>query len=194
MEYSEMNPIQAAEWRIKMGVALVGDKEKVATIAEMQLDLSHAWGIAVEVHGNQRDKAGEPYLFHIARVAMAMDNDLDQAVAILHDSLEDSATALDRGRLVHRIGVLYGANVEETVAELTRLDHEPYMDYIRRLSVNPLAVKVKLADLNDNSRPERLAKLPELEGQRLWTKYREALAFLYSIPAESPEPRPPGKS
>jgi len=34
----------------------------------MSLDLKRTFEIAVEVRGRQRDKAGEPHLFHVMRV------------------------------------------------------------------------------------------------------------------------------
>jgi hypothetical protein len=61
------------------------------------------------------------------------------------------------------------------------------MDYIRRLSTNPLAVKVKFADLADNRRRERLRKLPREESNRLFDKYEQAWLLLYSLTMDGTE-------
>lgn len=145
-----------------------------------ELMLGEAFKIAVEVHGNQRDKSGEPYLGHVCRVMSAMETDTERCVAILHDALEDcdSLYTLEYGR---RIGDIYGVEVIDAVIALTRFDRvflPDYMDYIRRLSFNPLAVKVKLSDLADNMRRDRLRKLPALEAERLYQRYHEAYCFL----------------
>lgn len=169
----------------------------------MTLDLTAAFSIAVEIHGAQRDKVGEPMLFHVMRVAMAMDDDWERATALLHDAIEDTPGSFvsfdgsyiqtEKEKLLLRIELLYGEAVSHAVFALTRQDYgvdkqghwcaqdEPYLDYIRRLSSNPLAVKVKLSDLDDNLDATRLGKLPEAEMERLWKKYRAAQAYLLSM-------------
>jgi len=170
------------------------------------LYLSQAFRIAVEVHGAQRDKGGEPYLFHVMRVAMAMDDDFERATALLHDAIEDTPgpfinytgfTQTEKFKLLHRIEVLYGEAVSQAVFALTRQDwgvdekgnwcpkEEPYLDYIRRLSSNPLAVKVKFADIQDNRNPARLKKLPRAECDRLYDKYEQAWLTLYAAADEA---------
>lgn len=155
----------------------------------MELSLKEAFRIAVEVHGDQRDKSGEPYLFHVMRVAAQMDTDEERVVAILHDVIEDFVPEEgDIGQtlaLVSRIYELYGPNIGNAVEALTKGTDVPYMDYIRRLSTNPLAVKVKLADLEDNSNPERLESREPKEAVRLYAKYAEAYAFLFNQRAPS---------
>lgn len=167
----------------------------------MELLLAEAFKIAVEVHGNQRDKAGEPYMGHICRVMSAMDTDTERCVAILHDSIEDSKrvggmTRHLRGlfpdEIVDAVGALSRRPVNlQTLAQLVTdgarpIERESYMDYIRRLSSNPLAVKVKLADLRDNMNEDRLRKLPtKEEAFRLHKKYWEAYRFLSPTATES---------
>lgn len=143
----------------------------------MELLLKKAFEIAVEVHGDQRDKAGEPYLFHVMRVAMQMDSDGERVVALLHDVFEDSLSDVSL-TLPYEIVAAYGSSIFNTVKVLTRRNEERYMDYIRRLSANPLAAKVKLADLIDNADPKRLSKLKPEEAARLSRKYDEAYCYL----------------
>lgn len=142
------------------------------------MQLAEAFKIAFDIHGNQRDRSGEPYLFHVARVAMSMKTDEERAVALLHDTVEASATLEAQVDLVRRIRLHFGEVVSKTVLRLTRTEFEPYMDYIRRLSTDKLAVKVKLADLSDNMREERLARLPDVEADELRAKYGPAYLFL----------------
>lgn len=163
----------------------------------MELSLKEAFRIAVEVHGDQRDKAGEPYLFHVMRVADQMDTDEERAVAILHDVIEDFVPGEGHTgqtlALVSRIYEAYGSNVTSAVEALTKGTEVPYMDYIRRLSTNPLAVKVKFADLNDNRNRGRLRKLPRDEADRLFDKYEQAWLVLYAAASEAgtlPEVKP----
>lgn len=55
-------------------------------------------------------------------------------------------------------------------------DDEKYMDYIKRVALNPLAKQVKIADLNDNL--NRNDGLPEKEKASLSQRYRKSLVFL----------------
>ena len=71
----------------------------------------------------------------------------------------------------------------ETVLEALRLlTHSPeedYFTYIRRLKENPLARKVKLADLDHNSQLDRLPQITEKDRERL-EKYQKAKEILNS--------------
>ena len=153
----------------------------------MTLDLKPAFEIAVQVHGSQRDKAGLPYLGHLFRVMEQMETDEERVVAILHDVLEDGPGGIERISTQCRISSVYGDDVLEAIFSLTRDPGEPYSDYIRRLSTNPLAVKVKFADLTDNMNPQRLRKLPRDEANRLFDKYTNAYNLLYCCAEEAEE-------
>lgn len=139
------------------------------------LHLQAAWRIAVEAHALQLDKGKESYLFHVARVAMALDTPLEQVCGLLHDVLEDSP---DSGAWYAVIQQEFPWAVIECCEALCRRDVEPYEAYIARLATNPLAVKVKLADLDDNLNVRRLCKLPKKEAARLQAKYLSAFAYL----------------
>jgi (p)ppGpp synthase/HD superfamily hydrolase len=142
------------------------------------VDLKPAIEIAVEVHGEQVDKCGDPYLFHVFRVAMDMETNEERVVAFLHDSLEDIPKGLTRLRVDRMIEFWYDRALLDKVWALTRGEEETYMEYIERLSSTPIAVKVKLADLMDNMRTDRLEKLPAEDRVRLLKKYQEAYEFL----------------
>ena len=53
----------------------------------------------------------------------------------------------------------------------------PYMDYVRAIKSNPVARKVKIADLTHNSDSTRVDEIDERMLER-WEKYREALRIL----------------
>jgi (p)ppGpp synthase/HD superfamily hydrolase len=89
---------------------------------------------------------GSPYILHPLRPMMQMHTDEERIVAILHDVVEDTEVTLND---LQEAG--FGENVLEAVRLLTHEDDLSYEDYVLRLKSNPLARKVKLADLNDNA-------------------------------------------
>ena len=66
----------------------------------------------------------------------------------------------------------------EAVDAITHRTHEPLVEYYSRIKCNPLATKVKLADVMDNLRADRMQKLPKETQVRLTRKYRRALKVL----------------
>jgi len=116
--------------------------------------LQKAIRFATEAHFYQKDKQGKPYILHPIRVMLACTTVEEQIVAILHDVLEDCP-----GKTINNIKDQVFITEQEACAiiALTRLkDKETYSEYIDRLSSNPLAVKVKLLDLEDNTSELRL--------------------------------------
>ena len=49
------------------------------------------------------------------------------------------------------------------------------LQYYERVRTNPIALTVKLADINDNSDPERLSRLDQPTRERLEAKYAWAI-------------------
>lgn len=133
------------------------------------MKLTSAIMIACEAHEGQTDKAGEPYIFHPLRVMMSLTDDKHRIVAVLHDVAEDYEFGWDRIKDGD-----FGEDIEAAVDALTRRDGEPYSEFISRCGADPIARVVKLADIEDNLRPERSSSLPD----SLWARYlagREAL-------------------
>lgn len=143
--------------------------------------LQRAIELAVRAHAGQRD-GGEPYILHPMRVMLSLspDREVDfdhlRAVAILHDAVE-------RGEAT--MGNLRNARLPRAVIEaIGLLTHDKkkqsYAKYIERLKPNPLARRVKLADLKDNSQLPFLAlrksKFPK-DLPRL-TRYAASYQFL----------------
>ena len=124
-------------------------------------------------HNGQTDKAGEDYLFHLSRVAGRLSGD-DQIVAWLHDVIEDTEYEMSD------IKSYFPDNIASAVDAITKRNGETYAAYLKRVKSNDMALRVKLADIADNSDPERLAKLDEKTRVRLKMKYETALETLLS--------------
>ena len=131
-----------------------------------------AMAICFDVHKNQLDKSGLPYVFHPFHLAEQMETEHEVCVALLHDVIEDSD---------HTPGELSQAGfpdeVVRAVRTLTRAPHMHYLDYVARLRQNPIARRVKLADLAHNSDLSRLGYVSDQDRRRV-LKYRMAQAIL----------------
>src|SRR4051812_10261003 len=105
--------------------------------------INYALKVAEAALGNKEDRAGRPYMSHVVRVwqQVSFEEIPVQVAAILHDVVEDSSVTI--------LGLRkkFGREIAEAVDALTRRQGETYNDYITRLSKNPIAVKVKKADL-----------------------------------------------
>jgi hypothetical protein len=129
----------------------------------------------------QRDKAGIPYALHVVRVACSLLPDEDAAiVGAMHDILEDCSNDTKRAQMKEAILLFQKPFISEAVLLLARDKSVLYADYIAALAPNPLARKVKLADLRDNLRPDRIAAA-EANGHdmsQLKQRYQAALTYL----------------
>ena len=135
-----------------------------------------AEALAAYAHAGQLDKAGRPYIDHPRAVAAGVETDLEKTVAYLHDVLEDTFVTEST------IRNLFGDTVADAVAALTRRPEEDYEDYVRRLGENPLARRVKLADLRHNMDLSRLPQITEQDRLRC-EKYRRAMTYLLALEA-----------
>jgi (p)ppGpp synthase/HD superfamily hydrolase len=128
--------------------------------------------LCFDVHKEQVDKSGLPYVFHPFHLAEQMETEDTTIVALLHDVVEDSDLTLDDLR---QMG--FGDTV---IAALALLTHDPaveYMDYVRAVKDNPIARAVKLADLRHNSDLTRLDTVDEKALARR-EKYLQAMTLL----------------
>lgn len=125
---------------------------------------------ALEVHHDQKDKNGEPYILHPLRVMLAMDSDEERIVAVLHDCIEDGGDVED---LAGFDNVIFNS-----VWRLTHPDYMPYIEYIRGLEGDSVAIKVKLADLADNLDPRRNVGMDSEKDEERREKYRKAVDML----------------
>jgi (p)ppGpp synthase/HD superfamily hydrolase len=130
--------------------------------------LEKALRLAVEAHWGQKDRARQPYILHPLRVMCRMETEEERIVAVLHDVVEDTRVTLDNLREQG-----FPESIVQAVDCLTKRQGEPYEAQIERAKANPVARRVKIADLEDNI--ERSRKRDETE--RL-EKYRGAWANL----------------
>ncbi len=125
-------------------------------------------------HKEQKDKSGLPYVFHPFHLAEQMEDEESTVVALLHDVAEDTDHTLED---IAAMG--FSRNVIEALALLTHDEAVPYMEYVKAIHKNPLARKVKLADLRHNSDLSRLDadQIDEKALARV-KKYAEAIKLL----------------
>jgi (p)ppGpp synthase/HD superfamily hydrolase len=131
--------------------------------------------IAYDAHHGQVDRAGLPYVFHPYHLAEQMDDEDSICVALLHDVVEDTDTTLDDLR-----DMGFPAQVVDALALLTHNPAVPYMDYVATIKTNPLAAKVKLADLTHNSDLTRIPGEPGPKDLARREKYLAAMELLRS--------------
>lgn len=130
--------------------------------------------MAMDAHRGQVDKGGAPYIFHPIRVAMSVNSDTEKIVALLHDTLED--TALTRTE----IRDAFGGAVLGAVENLTKIPEETYDEYIDRVCDNPFSKNVKMADLRDNMDIMRLSTVTTEDVARI-AKYRKYYDIIKEI-------------
>ena len=130
-----------------------------------------ACNIMFRAHKDDTDKGGYPYVFHPFYLASQMDDELTACTALLHDVIEDHG---DEYSFEYLEGEGFPAPVINALRLLTHKSGVEYMDYVKALSVDPIARKVKIADLRHNLDSRRVngAKTPKTE------LYLQALEYL----------------
>ena len=144
----------------------------VSKPAHCSLNMEEVFDFAAKAHDGQVDMAGQPYIYHVNRVASAMNNQKHQRLGLLHDVMED--TDYDDGDLFK-----FGIPLDE-IAILKLLTHkkdDSYEAYIDTIGTDFDATMVKLADLRDNMDLLRLPKLTGSDFKRI-RKYHKAFHTL----------------
>ena len=138
--------------------------------------LAKAIHLAALAHVEQKDKSGKPYILHSLRVMFNLSTDDEElmATAVLHDVLEDTYIKMQE------IESSFSPRVVNLLKLLTRLENENYQQYIDRISTDPDAVKIKLADLRDNMDIARLQSFEEKDIKRI-KKYIKAFNQLNNL-------------
>lgn len=114
--------------------------------------VKEAFELAKKAHKGQfRNDKKTPYIDHPVAVAHYFNNDDSgdkyflQAIALLHDVIEDTPVTIndlrDKG---------FPKKVIMAVDLLTHRKGQRYLDYILAIKINPLAIKVKIADIEHN--------------------------------------------
>lgn len=142
--------------------------------------LNRAIALAARAHEGQFDKAGASYILHPLRLMLRQPSPEGMMVAVLHDVIEDTDVSLADLRAEG-----FPPAVVEAVAALTRQPQESYEAFIQRIAPNPLARRVKLADLEDNLDLRRLEALQghDLERARRYHAAWRYLSLLEGEPA-----------
>ena len=133
-----------------------------------------AMQIAYTAHHGQTDYNGIPYIFHPIHLAEQMEDEISCCAALLHDVVEDTDITMED------LAREFPAEVIEAIKLLTHKKGVDYFDYVRAIKENPIARKVKLADLNHNSDQSRCIG-SGLSEERLafWQqKYQKAIEIL----------------
>lgn len=132
--------------------------------------LSKAIHIAVNAHHGQFDRGGNPYVLHPLAVMnlLASDDEELQAIAILHDVVEDCKTAtwvsLEEAGMTPRIIA--------ALKLLTKVAGQSYEEYKAGILTSVDAMFVKKADLTHNSDIRRLKGISDKDIERTAAYHR----------------------
>lgn len=148
--------------------------------------LQLALEIATFAHKNVIRRNGDPYIFHVLRVAnnsRFVKTKAQKAAAILHDTIED--TPFDENFLREK-GIS-----EEVLKILSYLTHDKdnvsYDDYIDRICENVDAMLVKLSDLTDNLDQGTLPVITDRDRERFVTYERAKVKIMETLLTVEPE-------
>ncbi len=129
--------------------------------------LEKAIEIAVEAHRGQIDKAGKEYILHPMRVMLRGRNDTEMIIGILHDVVEDTPVTLDMLRLEG-----FSEEILAALDCITKHNEESYSAFIDRVLTNPLATQIKLYDMEDNLKRDRIP-YPTPKDEARFQKYEK---------------------
>ena len=137
--------------------------------------IEKALQIAARAHEGQVDKQGLPYILHPLRVMDGVEGLDAKIVAVLHDVVEDTPVTFDD---LEREG--FSGRVLAAVRCVTHAEGETYADYVVRCRADPIARRVKLSDLADNTRLSRTIVRPLALGRDTarYAKYLLSHSFL----------------
>lgn len=110
-----------------------------------------AINMAYQAHEGQLDKGGLPYIFHPYHLAEQMPDEYSVCAAMLHDVVEDTDIGIEM------IEQEFPVEIAHAVRLLTHAPETPYLEYIERLKDDPIAWRIKLADLAHNMDETRSA-------------------------------------
>jgi hypothetical protein len=137
-------------------------------------DLDNAIIFATNAHAGQLDKAGLPYILHPLRVMASLKDSSEDILvaAVLHDVMEDCGVSCNDLFIAG-----FSMRVISAVFSLSRRPGEDYLsEFIPRCGLNEIARKVKIADINDNALPWRVAMIPPNIPRGL--RYAKAVNYL----------------
>lgn len=122
-----------------------------------QTQLEMAIDLAVKHHANQKDKGGNPYIEHPLWVMIHTTGYECKIAAVLHDIVEE---------------------IVDAIRLLTKDKNSTYGEYIDNLFENPIAVKVKLKDLEHNMDLSRLLNGITEKDKKRNERYRNTYNYI----------------
>ena len=146
----------------------ISSTENVVGVASLVLLAS---SIARKAHAGQFRRDGvTPYITHPEAVAKSLEGEHPDVIsaAWLHDVLEDTDVGFSD---LNNAGI--PEHVIAAVALLTRWDGQPYEDYLRWITQDEIALKVKIADIRHN--------LSDAPTEKQVAKYEIALGLLANV-------------
>ena len=134
--------------------------------------LEKAVEIAARAHAGQTDKAGEPYLLHPLRIMQTVTTPEERMAAVLHDVVEDTPLTFAD---LEAEG--FSAPVINALRALTKAPGESRMEAAKRAGADPIALRVKIADVTDNMNLSRIPQPTPQDRARL-KEYEQVRAYL----------------
>ena len=137
--------------------------------------LNKAIKIAQKAHKGQTDKFGTPYIGHVMRVMNAGKTYDEKIVGVLHDVIEDcQEISLDY--------LLQEDFPDEIVFAIECLTKNPaeqdYTEFVKQTEKSPLAVSVKINDLQDSMDLKRFTQPITNRDLKRLNKYLDAYLYL----------------
>ena len=141
--------------------------------------LEDAIAIAAQAHKGVKDKAGAVYILHPLRMMMRLTSEAEMMTAVLHDVVEDTRDYRKENKWT--IDKLrengFSEEVLEAIDGVTNREGESYEKFIERAGKNPIARRVKIADLEDNMNIQRIGEITPKDLERL-EKYHRSWRIL----------------
>lgn len=132
----------------------------IADVTKTFSQLEHAIQFATHAHAGQLDKCMQPYILHVLRVMLNVTTEEERIIAVLHDVIEETSVTLED------LTESFSVPVLTALEAITQRPDEPHAHYLERVLRNPLATRVKIADLEDNVSPIRIQQWSLLEPLR----------------------------
>lgn len=134
--------------------------------------LAKAIMMASVAHIDQTDKGGNPYILHTLRVMNSLGGDELKQIGVMHDIVEDTQMTL-----VGLKSAGFSERVVDGVDCMTKRLGEMNEEYLIRVESNVDSIRVKLADLKDNSDITRLKGIETKDFERM-EKYHRSFVRL----------------
>ena len=135
--------------------------------------IQKAFELAKKAHQGQVDQGGHPYIHHLIAVSNLVNTVEEKVVALLHDIVEDTPVSLEE------LKGFFSDDIVEAVDAMTKREEvEPFLGYLKRAKANPIARKVKIADMIHNSDLSRLPFPPREEDLQREEKYQIAIEWM----------------